>query len=155
RVMGAFRTGDVKALVATDVASRGLDVAHVTHVVNYGPPRDVTDYTHRIGRTGRAGRTGTAITLVTPHGWKRWSYVRKQATWEIREIDPRGPSRRRDGPHEARRPSTPEQGRFEHDGPRGRPRETSRPREAPRQMSRDASRPTSRETSRPMPREAP
>ena len=56
RVMSAFRTGEVKALVATDVASRGLDVAHVTAVVNYGVPRDVSDYTHRIGRTGRAGR---------------------------------------------------------------------------------------------------
>jgi superfamily II DNA/RNA helicase len=88
----------VKALVATDVASRGLDVAHVTHVVNYGPPRDVTDYTHRIGRTGRAGRSGRAITLVTPIGMKRWSFVLKQATWTIREVDAPGPSRRRDGP---------------------------------------------------------
>ena len=95
RVMSAFRTGDVKALVATDVASRGLDVVHVTHVVNYGPPRDVTDYTHRIGRTGRAGRAGVAITLVTPHGMKRWSFVLKQATWDIREVDAPGPSRRR------------------------------------------------------------
>lgn len=95
RVMGAFRTGEVKALVATDVASRGLDVVHVTHVVNYGPPRDVTDYTHRIGRTGRAGRAGVAITLVTPHGMKRWSFVLKQATWNIQEVDAPGPSRRR------------------------------------------------------------
>jgi ATP-dependent RNA helicase DeaD len=95
RVMGAFRTGEVKALVATDVASRGLDVVHVTHVVNYGPPRDVTDYTHRIGRTGRAGRAGVAITLVTPHGMKRWSFVLKQATWKIQEVDAPGPSRRR------------------------------------------------------------
>ncbi len=97
RVMSAFRTGDVKALVATDVASRGLDVAHVTHVVNYGSPRDVTDYTHRIGRTGRAGRTGKAITLVTPHAMRRWSVVLKQATWKIEEMPPPGPSRRRGG----------------------------------------------------------
>ncbi len=68
RVMTAFRSGEVKALVATDVASRGLDVNHVTHVVNFGPPRDITDYTHRIGRTGRAGRSGHAITLVPPAG---------------------------------------------------------------------------------------
>ena len=54
RVMSAFRTGEVKALLATDVASRGLDVEHVTHVINYSVPRDVESYTHRIGRTGRA-----------------------------------------------------------------------------------------------------
>jgi ATP-dependent RNA helicase DeaD len=104
RVMSAFRTAEVKALVATDVASRGLDVVHVTHVVNYGPPRDVTDYTHRIGRTGRAGRSGAAITLVTPLGMKRWSFVLKQATWPIPEVDAPGPSRRRDGPPPQRRP---------------------------------------------------
>jgi ATP-dependent RNA helicase DeaD len=104
RVMGAFRTGEVKALVATDVASRGLDVVLVTHVVNYSPPRDLTEYTHRIGRTGRAGRSGRAITLVTPHGMKRWSFVLKQATWPIPEVDPPGPSRRREGPPPSRRP---------------------------------------------------
>jgi superfamily II DNA/RNA helicase len=113
RVMSAFRTSEVKALVATDVASRGLDVVHVTHVVNYGPPRDVTDYTHRIGRTGRAGRSGRAITLVTPLGMKRWSFVLKQATWPIPEVDAPGPSRRRPPSpdaredHRARRRSPP------------------------------------------------
>jgi ATP-dependent RNA helicase DeaD len=66
RVMSAFRTGEVKALVATDVASRGLDVHLVTHVVNYSVPQDAQDYTHRIGRTGRAGREGVAITFLEP-----------------------------------------------------------------------------------------
>ncbi|MFN0006618.1 MAG: DEAD/DEAH box helicase [Planctomycetota bacterium] len=94
RVMSAFRTSEVKALVATDVASRGLDVAHVTHVVNYAPPRDVTDYTHRIGRTGRAGRKGQAITLVTPLGMRRWNQVLREASWKIEEVPPPGPSRR-------------------------------------------------------------
>ncbi|HEV8111886.1 MAG TPA: DEAD/DEAH box helicase [Planctomycetota bacterium] len=107
RVMSAFRTGDVKALVATDVASRGLDVVHVTHVVNYGPPRDVTDYTHRIGRTGRAGRSGRAITFVTPLGMRRWKDVLRQATWNIEEVPPPGPSRRRDGPPRPRTPREP------------------------------------------------
>ena len=116
RVMSAFRTAEVKALVATDVASRGLDVVHVTHVVNYGPPRDVTDYTHRIGRTGRAGRTGKAITLVSAHGMKRWSAVLKQATWSIPEVAPPTSSRARRGPdgpppdrrgHAHRRPGGP------------------------------------------------
>jgi len=93
RVMGAFRTGEVKALVATDVASRGLDVSHVTHVINYDVPRDITGYTHRIGRTGRAGRTGNAITLVSARDDRRWFPIQKQATWEIAEIPPPGPSR--------------------------------------------------------------
>ena len=90
RVMGAFRTGEVKALVATDVASRGLDVSHVTHVINYDVPRDITGYTHRIGRTGRAGRTGTAITLVSARDNRRWFPIQKQATWAIPEIAPPG-----------------------------------------------------------------
>ena len=91
RVMGAFRTGEVKALVATDVASRGLDVAHVTHVVNYSVPRDVSSYTHRIGRTGRAGRSGAAITLVSSESNGRWRDILHSAPWEIPEIDPPGP----------------------------------------------------------------
>jgi ATP-dependent RNA helicase DeaD len=78
RVMSAFRTGEVKALLATDVASRGLDVNHVTHVVNFGVPRDVSDYTHRIGRTGRAGRTGTAVTFVGPRD-RYWSSIKRDA----------------------------------------------------------------------------
>ena len=87
RVMSAFRTGEVKCLVATDVASRGLDVKHVTHVVNYGPPRGITQYTHRIGRTGRAGRDGHAITIVSgDDGMRKWRFVQREATWEIPEV---------------------------------------------------------------------
>lgn len=93
RVMTAFRSREVKALIATDVASRGLDVAHVTHVVNYGAPRDVTDYTHRIGRTGRAGRSGRAITLVTPLGMRRWKGVLQDANWKIEEVELPGSTR--------------------------------------------------------------
>lgn len=90
RVMSAFRTGDVKALVATDVASRGLDVDHVTHVINFSVPNDVSTYTHRIGRTGRAGREGAAITFVTPKLAYRWRQIERDATWEIEEIDAPG-----------------------------------------------------------------
>jgi superfamily II DNA/RNA helicase len=53
-------------LVATDVAARGLDLEHITHVINFDPPADEKDYLHRVGRTARAGRTGTGITFVTP-----------------------------------------------------------------------------------------
>ncbi|MCY2961939.1 MAG: DEAD/DEAH box helicase [Planctomycetota bacterium] len=88
RVMAAFRTGEVKALIATDVASRGLDVKHVSTVVNYGSPHDITDYTHRIGRTGRAGRKGRAITLVGGIDRRKWTQIEREATWKIPEVDP-------------------------------------------------------------------
>jgi ATP-dependent RNA helicase DeaD len=66
RMMGRFRDGSLDVLVATDVAARGLDIEHVSHVVNYDVPSNPDAYVHRIGRTGRAGREGTAITLVEP-----------------------------------------------------------------------------------------
>ena len=73
RVMGRFRQGAADLLIATDVAARGLDVEHVSHVFNYDIPQTPDAYVHRIGRTGRAGREGTAITLVQPreHGLLR------------------------------------------------------------------------------------
>jgi ATP-dependent RNA helicase DeaD len=61
-----LRGGQVEIVVATDVAARGLDVEHISHVINYDVPHDSESYVHRIGRTGRAGRTGTAILFVTP-----------------------------------------------------------------------------------------
>ncbi len=66
RVMKRFRSQASELLVATDVAARGLDVSHVSHVVNYDVPAAAESYVHRIGRTGRAGRTGVAITLAEP-----------------------------------------------------------------------------------------
>ena len=66
RVMGKFRQGTADLLIATDVAARGLDVEHVSHVINYDIPQTPEVYVHRIGRTGRAGREGTAVTIVLP-----------------------------------------------------------------------------------------
>ena len=66
RVMARFRSQKTALLVATDVAARGLDVSHVSHVVNFDVPADVASYVHRTGRTGRAGREGVAITLAEP-----------------------------------------------------------------------------------------
>jgi len=66
RVMKKFRDGTADLLIATDVAARGIDVEHVSHVINYDIPQTPEAYVHRIGRTGRAGREGTAITLVQP-----------------------------------------------------------------------------------------
>lgn len=66
RVMKKFRAGTADLLVATDVAARGLDIGHLSHVVNYDVPSAPEAYVHRIGRTGRAGREGVAITLAEP-----------------------------------------------------------------------------------------
>jgi ATP-dependent RNA helicase DeaD len=66
RVMDLFRSQKADLLIATDVAARGLDITHISHVVNYDVPASPEVYLHRIGRTGRAGREGTAITLAEP-----------------------------------------------------------------------------------------
>ncbi|XP_010001808.1 PREDICTED: probable ATP-dependent RNA helicase DDX43 [Chaetura pelagica] len=65
-----FKKGKVRILVATDLASRGLDVHDITHVFNFDFPRNIEEYVHRVGRTGRAGRTGEAVTLVTRNDWR-------------------------------------------------------------------------------------
>jgi ATP-dependent RNA helicase DeaD len=64
--MAGFRAAKVKYLIATDVASRGIDVTGISHVINYDLPNDIENYVHRIGRTGRIGRDGVAIAFVTP-----------------------------------------------------------------------------------------
>jgi ATP-dependent RNA helicase DeaD len=69
-VMQRFRQGMTKILVATDVAARGLDIEHITHVINFDLPEDLDGYIHRVGRTGRAGRSGMAVSLVEPHQLK-------------------------------------------------------------------------------------
>ncbi|WP_372502503.1 DEAD/DEAH box helicase [Tistrella mobilis] len=73
--LAAFRDNRIKFLIATDVAGRGLDIEHVSHVFNYDVPLAAEDYIHRIGRTGRAGRSGTAIMLVTPEDKKLYDRV--------------------------------------------------------------------------------
>jgi len=71
RVLGRFRANQLKVLVATDVAARGLDIDDISHVFNYHLPDDAEVYIHRIGRTGRAGKTGIAITLLSPKEKRR------------------------------------------------------------------------------------
>ena len=67
--MSAFRNGSINVLVATDVASRGLDVGDIDLVINFDLSRNSDDHVHRIGRTGRAGKEGLAISFVTPKDW--------------------------------------------------------------------------------------
>jgi superfamily II DNA/RNA helicase len=85
RALRAFRSGKVDVLVATDVAARGLDVAGVTHVINYDCPEDPDAYTHRIGRTGRAGATGLAVTFVDWEDIARWRLIDKTLGLETPE----------------------------------------------------------------------
>ncbi len=66
RTLAEFKRGELRVLVATDVAARGLDIQHLPHVVNYELPQVAEDYVHRIGRTGRAGEDGVALSLVCP-----------------------------------------------------------------------------------------
>ncbi len=66
RTLAEFKRGELRVLVATDVAARGLDIERLPHVVNYELPQVPEDYVHRIGRTGRAGEDGVAISLVCP-----------------------------------------------------------------------------------------
>jgi superfamily II DNA/RNA helicase len=75
--LDAFRRGEAKLLIASDVAARGLDIPEVTHVFNFDVPHHPDDYVHRVGRTGRAGRTGTAITIVSPIDTKSVSAIEK------------------------------------------------------------------------------
>ncbi len=77
RALGDFKRGRVEVLVATDIASRGIDVDDITHVINYDVPRTPEDYVHRIGRTGRMNATGDAITLVSPEEDKEARAIEK------------------------------------------------------------------------------
>ena len=77
KALAKFRSGKLEVLVATDVAARGIDVADVTHVINYSCPEDEKTYVHRIGRTGRAGATGVAVTFVDWADVTRWKVINK------------------------------------------------------------------------------
>ena len=96
RVLQGLRSKHLKILVATDVASRGIDVPSISHVINYGLPMKEEDYVHRIGRTGRAGRTGLAVTLAERrdsgmiHRIQRYTTQRIPATI-IEGLEPKRP----------------------------------------------------------------
>ena len=87
RTLDAFRNGELRILVASDVAARGLDVPSVSHVFNFDVPGHPEDYVHRIGRTGRAGREGKAITICIPRDEKQFDAVEKLIQKEIPRLD--------------------------------------------------------------------
>ncbi|HYD44855.1 MAG TPA: DEAD/DEAH box helicase [Phenylobacterium sp.] len=120
RTLDNFRKGELKLLVASDVAARGLDIPDVSHVFNYDVPHHADDYVHRIGRTGRAGRLGETYMLVTPADSKSLDKVLKligKAPEEV-SLD-----------IEARASRAPREGGRDRDrGPRGRRDTRERPR---------------------------
>ena len=83
RVLQGLRTRQLRVLVATDVAARGIDVPTISHVINYGLPMKAEDYVHRIGRTGRAGRSGLAVTLAERHDAAKLHHIQRFTTQRI------------------------------------------------------------------------
>ena len=83
KALANFKSGKFDTLVATDVASRGLDIEDITHVINYEPPMSPDDYVHRVGRTARAEKTGVAITLVSPEEEPLMREIEKRVGTEI------------------------------------------------------------------------
>jgi ATP-dependent RNA helicase DeaD len=92
RVMTATRESRVRFLVATDVAARGIDISHLTHVINHDLPETSEAYVHRTGRTGRAGKTGTAISLIEPKDVGNLYMLR--LTYKLKPIERKLPSKR-------------------------------------------------------------
>ncbi len=81
-----FKSGKYEVMVATDIAARGIDVAGVSHVINYYVPQHPEDYVHRIGRTGRAQQTGDAFTLVTPDEFKKIAAIERFIAQKIARL---------------------------------------------------------------------
>jgi len=121
-----FRNKELKLLVASDVAARGLDIPEVSQVFNYAPPPNSDDYVHRIGRTGRAGRTGESFTIVSPGDTRLWDAVLKRIGKDVQPFMPEGME---ESVGEARsRGPAPSRDRFDRGRRRGRGRDRDRDR---------------------------
>jgi ATP-dependent RNA helicase RhlE len=116
RALGLFAAGRNDVLVATDVAARGLDLEHISHVINFDPPGDEKAYVHRVGRTARAGRAGEGITFVTPQQVNEVRIIARlldlhaefeRAGLRAEKAPPAAPRQR----HRPRRPQQPQQNR--------------------------------------------
>jgi len=113
KTLAEFKSGELRLLVASDVAARGLDIPAVSHVFNVDIPRNADDYVHRIGRTGRAGMTGESVTLVTPEDKKALAAVVKLIGREPETLELEGgePAKVEDAPAEEAKPKTRRGGR--------------------------------------------
>jgi len=85
KTLAAFKSGEIQFLVATNVASRGLDITDLPYVLSYDIPEDADTYVHRVGRTARMGRTGTAITFVAEWDLDAWQAIRSEVGMEVEE----------------------------------------------------------------------
>jgi ATP-dependent RNA helicase DeaD len=83
--MRSFHVGELKVLVATNLAARGLDIPQISHVVNYDMPQNLEEYVHRIGRTARMGRDGTAITFVTEWDFPMLDLLQDSLAGELKQ----------------------------------------------------------------------
>ncbi|MDD3762322.1 MAG: DEAD/DEAH box helicase [Nevskiales bacterium] len=90
RALAQFKSGEIRALVATDIAARGLDIDQLPHVVNFELPAVPEDYVHRIGRTGRAGERGEAIALVCREEYPQWRAIEKLLKRSIQAYEVEG-----------------------------------------------------------------
>ena len=90
KALANFKSGKFDTLVATDVASRGLDIDDISHVINYEPPMSPDDYVHRVGRTARAEKTGVAITLVSPEEEPLMREIEKRISTQIERMTVEG-----------------------------------------------------------------
>ena len=86
KALEAFKSGEARVLVATDVAARGLDIDDLPHVINYELPRVAEDYVHRIGRTGRAGKKGDATSLVAPEESRQLAEIERLTKFKIEQV---------------------------------------------------------------------
>jgi superfamily II DNA/RNA helicase len=107
RVLQGLRSRQLRVLVATDVAARGIDVPTISHVINYGLPMKAEDYVHRIGRTGRAGRSGLAITLAERRDAQMVQRIQRFTTQRIPPAVIAGLEPKRPEPAAAPRPTGP------------------------------------------------
>jgi hypothetical protein len=107
RVLQGLRMRELRVLVATDVAARGIDVPTISHVINYGLPMKAEDYVHRIGRTGRAGRSGLAITLAERRDAQMVQRIQRFTTQRIPPAVIEGLEPKRAEPAAAPRPTGP------------------------------------------------
>ena len=144
--LDAFRSGEAKLLIASDVAARGLDIPDVSHVFNFDVPHHPDDYVHRIGRTGRAGKSGTAITIVAPMDGRSVDAIEKLTGQTIPWMDKAAAPAAEPAPEAEAQPARSERhehrggdrGERRHQRPRGgeqrrpanEPRRQQRPREA-------------------------
>jgi superfamily II DNA/RNA helicase len=164
KTLDAFRAGEIRLLVASDVAARGLDIPAVSHIFNFDVPFQADDYVHRIGRTGRAGRTGHAFVLVTRRDEKSFAAIEKligqtitRQTMDI-QVDETRTNRSHDRDRSRRgKPSDGHgrrHGRPQHQAEAPAPRPVAPPREIvaePQRKRHDSHRPAAHDGHRPAP----